>query len=596
MGNLSQRGQPRADFDTYELESGVDIRMTKARAMGLVALMEDRERYDRVVFDQVPMVQPVAGEWTTPFTLTAGDVDYLRGSLSKEEMEVVHMFVGRINGTLKTRLRNWYVETTGQDSTQDGTHFPSHVRLINKKQVDPEIKAQNLIQHAAESSGFIQPVTTPGEHALVVSDLFVEFAQYSWTINNIVHLATPIREAQQFLERPETRELFQNRKLGSASLRRMQQTLDAGAKSIVGGPTLNGLVGDFVGRLINNVSRAVLGLNPRIALYQVVSVLQASVMLPGTAIRKALTEGAMIDSKIDERINRASGYMWQRRMASAMNMLNESTPTGQSLYGLQPEGEWAMWGIRTMDQMVMRTIWRAAEVAHADKPPEEREALVRDLAERTVQQTQPTNDWLHSSGIALESQGNPALRLFSMFRAQRAKNMNIIMTSWMRGIRGEGWSRNGRNMAITIVLQSLGIVAIRQLWDEMFRLLLGGTRRRTDPEMPQRWASDLFGVATGNMMFGEFYAFFIQKMLAPDSRVFVPEVSPVTGIAQDMFVAFSRLRNNLDPDSEEFWRGLSDIVAAGGTMGGYPQFVTPVRELRRAYEASQDRASPKISF
>ena len=593
-GDPASATESMATFKDYKLSNGQRVKMPKARAMGLVALMRDRERFDRVVFDQTPVVLPVSGRFPTPFVLSAEDIDMFTGSLTKSETAVVDAVVGRINGSIKDRLAKWWERTHGEELPhKDAIHMPSHIHLIKGGDAALKVENRNLHQQAAESSGLLKERIDPGEQAIIIPDLLVEYGQYTHPIKGTIALSEPLRDLQQFLEDPGTKEILKNVKHGNAILRRMQQTADAGARSIVGGPSLNGPMSDFITQLTNNLTRGLLGLNPRVIMYQSVSVAQLTVDLPKEAVMQAVIEGAMVDSSVDERMFGNSGYMWNRNLGTSLNMINEASSTGQSIYGVQPKGEWAMSGIRGFDKGVMRIAWRAAEIVHGDNIDQ-----VRDMTERAVQQTQPTNDWLHASGIAMESQVTPALRLFSMFRAQRAKNMNIAFTRVLRIARGEGAVRNVRDMGISLILQTMGIVAIRELWEMLFEIAGTGMQGELpdfDAETAaSEWAEGLWQTLAGNAVFGEFFGFFGQKMVSPTSNMFVPEASPVIGIMQDLLIGLSRVRSNMDTDSEQFWDGLLDVINAGGSISGFPMVVTPLREVRKMYEATRDSSESKM--
>ena len=50
----------------------------------------------------------------------------------------------------------------------------------------------------------------------------------------------------------------------------------------------------------------------------------------------------------------------------------------------------------------------------------------------------------------------------------------------------------------------------------------------------------------------------------------------------------------MDTDSAQFWDGLLDVINAGGSISGFPMVVTPLREVRKMYEATRDSSESKM--
>lgn len=589
QGDVTSRRDTRAETLSHTLRDGTELQFTRAERMSLIATLRRATTFDQVVFDEV---QVVFGRQENPFTLTFDDITDLEQLMSAQEKTIVDASMEEINGPMKQAMRDWSIRHNGFDITEEGDYYPRHRR---RRGAEPEdLSRSRSTQQVLEKAGITQP-TGRSKDPFEIRDFFIEYSNLSWTNYAVTELSEPIRTARSVL-RTDAVDQALTRTRGRRAIQYWDRVYDEMARSVLGGPKLQGPISQAGSQAINNLTRGLLALNPRVIMYQPASFMLAATEIPSEYLMKAVMDTAFLDESIDQEIlDGGSPQLRARFESSAMGIINEGSGQGR-LLKFSDRGDRFMRGIHFADRMAIRGIWAAArnqvDAEMSELQGADRMAAIRKIADRTVTRTQPVWDPLHSSGIALEGRRNAAVKALTMFMSQRNQNVNILYRSGMRAIRDPSTVlEQGRNMGLVVVGQGLMIMAIKELWDWVLR----GFKEDDEPTV-KKWASRWIDITAGNFYFGNFVSHAMNRILFPDIQVFQPDMSPVTGTVVDVFGGLVKMGRNFDPTSREFWEGTERSARAFSALAGIPTF--PIRIGRDVIfsvwdEEQADRAAPR---
>lgn len=589
--DLKVRHQTKADTETIELSGGRSITLTKGERMHLLASFMDTDTLELILFSDAP-VTLVSGPRGANVKLTAEDVATIQRSATAEELAILESSMAYINGPLKDAIREWSVDRLGFDITKVETYFPRH-RVRARE--DESITSAGFIQQSIRSASIVQE-RVGGNLPIEIRDFFAEYNNLAWVTFAIKEMDPPFTAARRVLNSPAVSAAILNSKgilaSSGAPLRNYwQNMLDELARTAANGPTLRGPVSSATSRQIDLLTRGLLASNPRVMMYQPVSLILATTEVNTIHVVGATAAGAFLDSRIDKRIAVGSPYLRARLESSALGLINEAGGPGkQRILGFSPKGELFMRGIHFFDRMAIRTIWRAAELQATSEGLEgdahtERTAAVAD---RAVKRTQPVFDTLHLSGIGVEARRSPTIKAITMFHSQRSQNINMLVRASIRAARDPSpanLARQGHTIGM-LGLSSLGIRAVKELWDWILRGFLPPDDD-DDESALERWGAGLIEIVAGNFYFGEFIAFPINRFAFPDVRTFDPDLTPIVGNVTDVLNGLVKASRNFNVRDPEFWDGVERLAVAMSALSGLP-FTAPYRMARRLFKNLRD--------
>jgi len=297
-------------------------------------------------------------------------------------------------------------------------------------------------------------------------------------VASLAHVSKPLRSAINVMNHPEIASAMRRFKDGRINLRltNIYKTIAADAVGNTVMPT-GPLGGIFNSRVLSNVVIALLGNSPKIASYQFGSILSAMTKIEAVHVMSALADGALIDTSIDQEWKEWSPQIYHRTNVGTAGLVNSGSIGRQSVTGFANRQDRNMFMIRAVDTGTIRLIWGSYK-SKLSKAGLKGDALMSEVAKQTwenVTDTQPTQDPLHLSGLAIEARTNRLAKPLTLFRSQRSKEISILMTELMRMRRDPTYMAKGlKNIMVGFVAQSMSIVGMRWLWRTML-ILLGST-------------------------------------------------------------------------------------------------------------------------
>lgn len=578
-GALTNR-DVKSDVETHKLASGKNIKITPAERLHILTVLRDDETYDLVINRGKPMVIGRARRGAN-FKLTLEDLQALRESSTPQQLALVDFIIGRANGKLRQSYAEWSFNRYGVDRTRQGTHYTRQVRKETEPDVTYGDMKSGFHQSAVDSVGINQDRVPDIVNPVVISDIFQSFTDYVWQSTGLVAMDGALRNAKQVLASGEVGSVLNNRRRGRAVSQRWRNIYEAMEKEVLGGTSVKFGIERWFSRITRNVSKGILGLNLRIALYQPVSFGLASRVLNRRAMVQAVLEGAMVRTSIDERMYQASPYLRYRNSGSYAGLVNEGGMDKSQLVGIGPGSDRMLFLIGRMDRIAIRTIWRASEI-HAQLEGLTGDEAARrtvELAERVVVETQPTFDPLHISGFALEARERRVVKIFTFFRSQTQKNLDMLLEDYLM-VRQRGLAVGMARLMSTALLLLRNIIALEAIAG-LYDSVVGG-----DPEKEfEQFKVNVGARFAGLPIFGGLFSFGYRKLFFPDRYSATPSnplesamVDTVEGLATINRVGYTAW------DDPRYWDGMIELARGAGVLTG-----TPVQAILRDAKAIVER-------
>lgn len=529
--DLKERHATRADIVEHTLESGKTMQMTKGQRMGILASLSDMDTWKWVIDEGTPLEIPSQGQGPSiQFTLTPADVADMRADLSTEEQAVLEFVLEYINGPLKELIRAWSVKHHGYDITKEGTYYPRRRRLVGLNLSESIKELGGTVQATLASIGIVQP-RTGGVSPLLVNDIFTEYYNQAWATGAIAHMDTPLRNLRKILKDPQVNDKLANSKKGRKILGYYAELELSIAEQVVGGYGGQALGEKFFRGMLDKFAVGALGVNPRVMLFQPLSLMMAAREVPVRYLMAAVKDGFNIATH--RRMKEHSPWLRGRAEGGALRLVSDSAEAARQVVSKKKSlQDKLMAGISMMDSIAVNTIWRAAELQveaeqKHEKGSDEYWAAVRKIAERVVRETQPTFDPLHISALGREAKRNKVWKLFYMFQSQRSQNRNMFVEDIMAIAKGnqQEKARAIARLSVLAVLQPLGLVAIRELtrWIEKWFEY----DDKEGEEEVRNWLAKVVATDFGNVVFGDYAAHLTNKIIDPKGYHFSPTPAPL---------------------------------------------------------------------
>jgi len=601
----------KAITQNITLSGGSTIKMHPSQLMFLTASLQD-EQTRNLILQGSPVViegQPSGSE----FVLTKDDLAIIDQSLDPEQRAMVNSFVEIINGPLRQTYVEYSTRQFGENRAKEGVYVPRHRSgdEIKAVRADSSEASQQL---AMDRVGINKERTEDTTKPIEIRDLFLEFANLNWTINQLRYVSPTIQSARRVLADPEVSRIIRESTRGQRASSRFTDHYDEIDAGVVGRTIQPRMSADSAfGKLSRNVTKGLLGFSPTVPFYQPISLINAGFEMDKRFLMRAMMEGAALNPAVDKRMRKVGAIRF-RAEGSSYSLINEGASIGQqpqALLGVKPKNEIAFSAIRFFDGMAVRTIWRAAELqaeseARRKLIPEGQEfERATQIATTVINRTQPTNDPLYVSGLALQkrSRGGVAA-LLTMFRGQTSKTVDMIHREIIRA--SESPSRRFQSAANIFVL-TFGLAFVLGIIEEIIRSALRGFGPDTSGDnFLQRILSRMLSRSTGVFVLGSWAtavlrptielvsdkAFGVEKPFG-DTNFFDPDFSPVTALAEQMVRKSSQIANKIrnDEDAIEVLDVALDLAAGIAALKGVP-IVSPVREAKKIYKQIEKDARP----
>jgi len=588
------------------------MKITAAERIHIILTLMDPRSRDLIIHKGVPIQIKSHNDQTESWTITAEDEKAIMLSSNENEIAIAREMHKYINGPLKKIARIYSMLVHNYDFTIED-YTPRHRTGVARDEFNLG-NSRTLDKRVLESSNILQERKNSVDQKLPISirDAFAEFSDHAWQVSMVTQLGPALRNARKILDSAEFRTTVANSR-GSRLLNRFETIYDEMTASVVGRPASQLVAERGMRPKLQDLVKGLLGNNPMVASYQPWSMLAAMTELDPMHVMGAIMSGSMFDDSIDAKIT-SNDYLWFRTEGSAMGLIGEGMTPGQTkLGGFKPQDERAFIMIRYMDNLAIRTIWAASERqvrsevdqmneqrkrdGKEDMTEEEIQMAISERAETVVKRTQPTFDPLHESASGIESRRSATAKAFAMFRAQRAKNVDIMYREAIRMANDP--SSAGvrlRNIFMVAIAQGMGIAVTKRLWWlalAMPALLAGGELPDDDEEEYKKWAKNMIDVTAGNWVFGSTIAYAINRMVV-GGKSYSPSISPMESMVTDilggmagMGMEIKKLATDEDPNWTEFFDDFVTATAAASGWLGKP-VVSPIRLSHRVYKNIRD--------
>lgn len=509
-------GQNRAVPETIVLttpsgepEGSRTIELYKAERSLLYAMLRDRQTYDLIVFEKVPIMTAGMKDGKG-MVLTPSDISAIEESMSVEEKQMANHFVAQVNGKEQDAWRDVTMRLFGREFVRNegGVAIPRQRARMHE---DRKLEPLQFMQRTVENAGLAKKrEDSDRTNAIKITDIFSAYERWATQHSAVVELSDNMNYALSVLNSEDvTRSL--NKSYGSEIKDRIMASYEAVMAEVVGSTIpLKGYDRAIIG-IANNITKARLFFRPKVATYQVASFSTLSTQIPWRHITSSLDAIPRRTEVLEEM------YKWMPMMRDRIEdgsirivdyAMREDSRTLEEFRQKTIETYGAM-GIKEMDSVVMRVGWEASKKMAADEghSGDALYARAAQLMEKATRQTQPTFDPLTISGLSLESRRSGAARIINFFRGQRQKNVDMTIMNIVRLKRGQITKAEfAYNMSMINIAQPGLIAMVKAGWRVLPLMAAGAAGAREDEveweEEIRTSARDFLGASMGNFVFG----------------------------------------------------------------------------------------------
>lgn len=553
-------------------KESVEIKMTSAERMYLIASLRDPETYQKMVIEG----QAVRlGSGVDTFVVTPDLISKIERDMPLVERRIINGVVSTMNSVANPWLREWSIRELGFDVTRPGTYFPRH-RITSVK--DEATTMTDIYAKAQVGNADIlgeRDVNAVG--AIEIRDIFVEYNRYMWVSAMLTSMGPAIRNAEVVLGSDEVSDAFRTSDISRAH-RFMGDRLRALTEQAIGSSGTLTETGHFINNLLGNSVIAALGNNPVIMSYQYLSAGSAGIHMGRRYIAQAIAERAFMDKTLDAKLEKVPAIWW-RMQNNQTGLLSEGGFGQLTIPGIvesqalrERAVRLSMIGVHITDQHNLRTIYRAAELKAEAEGGE-----AGDIAAETVKVTQAMWDVLHTTGLAADARKNPILKILTVFRSEVSKRND------MRLLLGEQHRRSEISDAAYYVqvaelfgTEIVGMILI----SSMFRWLTGGPDEPDEEAKTilRKFTSSVLGIVPG----GSYADYLVNKAMGSP---WGPSWHPLLSLLEDTGKSFSQvIAGAYDADPIKFADGMKDLaVNVTGVTTGIA-LVSPNRTLEAFFD------------
>ena len=578
--------RPGSSFHVKPIEhelvlDGGTISVTSAERITLLGLLR-HEGTRRLVLSGTKIKVPRGG---ASMSLTANDIAQIEGTAPAWERAIVDAMQERYDGPMAGLLNQWSKDRLGEELSEP-SYWP------RRREMEQDIKEASWSRQNLQRMGLLQSKTKEKRRPILLTDAFADYLNHSWRIAGLSQLEEPVAFARSALSGISERAS----ELGAVDgVRYFSEMLDRLTLEGMGHPGL--VTESYIGRpavwLRNNLVRGFLGLNPRVALFQLGGLVSAASRIDPSYL--AAASGSLGDGRsIDAQIRRLSPMLRHRIESSGIGLVSESAAGSQTLLGFRGPGWMVMRGISWMDHLVVRNVWVAARLKidreHPQSPDSEREVMAARLAEQVIVDTQPSFDVLHQSGVAREASRNALASVLTMFTSQFNAHANLLAKDAM-AVRRQGLKaapQLARSVGYTVVGNSLVVAGINAMIDAAISGLGGdeGDDRSHLAKFADQLQQNTVNLFYGGGALSAAISQTLGKPMPPGIGMSPPldtMSSGIRGATRSAAALIERMaadtRRERSDSTDKILSGLDDAVQGLLPLGGVP--ITPYRLGKR---------------
>jgi diguanylate cyclase (GGDEF)-like protein len=361
--------------------------------------------------------------------------------------------------------------------------------------------------------------------------------------------ARPIRNANIMLNMPGVAKEMDAR-FGTQRRAWLKQRMDHAVQSAVGfNSGGNGFFNRLFGKLVNNATVGVLGLNPFVIAKQTASVATAMTQMNPKTVIRGTAGGIGKLSEVDARMLKHSPQAWARYNTNRIRLVGQFEDASGNIFTKSSLQQKLMGGIQKADRVVIRGIWRGAEIEIAETTDlkigsEEYFTAVNKRFNEVVNRTQPATSVYDQPGLSLEGRTNSLAKLAgAMFMSQRNQNYTMIRRALRKG-GPEMW----RDLGLVVALAPAIVVAI-----DIARAALYGYEE--DKELHEKMADAAFRVVETNL--SNIYG----------SQAVIEALQPIKQAILGETINYRRRENVVTSSFTRVARGIQDLSAALAAAG-----------------------------
>ena len=343
------------------------------------------------------------------------------------------------------------------DTTMDIYHYKKatvkdYVPIIT----DPNFRKANFESisrdMSLENSGFMK-ARTKAANPILILDISEVVSDYSQKVANYTGIMPAVRDFQKVYG-----------KTGKGFKNSLQDELDAKFGKNAS-KYIEDLVADLqgarrgsdneivkaLGKVRGNMAKAVLTLNPRVAMSQSASYLNAAAEIGYKPLAKALSMGTnpMKDAKVMELITKYSPLLYYRTLGNTNAVATDIHADASWQHRAEKKFNWLLGWINTVDQRTVGRLWYASEAyvqqnnSDLKAGTDEYYQEVAKVFDRVVEKTQPNSTTMQKAAILRDP--SEMIKAFTPFMTQRLQNQNILYEAGERLMKYEADFKNGEN-------------------------------------------------------------------------------------------------------------------------------------------------------
>lgn len=563
------------------------------------------------------------------FFVNRETLEQMMSSLTDQERKLLYAMVQYINNPeRRARIKAWSERYLYRDISVQHTYWPR--KRARQSEVERSELAGNLFgRDSLEQAGVVKERESWSQDPILVEDALLGFANNVRTIATVLHGTEPISKFRESLESPEVRRALGDTRDGVLIAQRISRTIDMFVREGLGlshDPTgTNSDMTSSFFRIRRNVTRGLLALNPVVAAFQPLSMLNALTEIDYKWIRMSMMRGYAFSDQIENMLWNIP-LLRDRLEKIGLGVVSEGAQEGrQNMYGATDFESAGFTMTAGMDKAAIKVLLGAAylraqnEVRNRTGRAAEQGFTKQELMEiriateshiiDIVNNTQPTHDVSTMSGIAVQARQNPILALLTMFKTQPFKNWdNMLRQYWMA--RQEGGSTIGhaglRKAWIGMVLSTVLLNFMRELWQSLLGENRGKGIEGVAQDMARRNVQTLAGqmplvgdvLGKGMTQIGDYLSeavaggrpFGTREMGYGNTTTdALASTNPWTSTWHNLGDAFVGMVEDVEgivgsapaPKAIEFYENSSDFIVSLGILRGHP-LTTVIREPSRA--------------
>jgi len=468
------KASKKVPVESFKLESGKTLKLTKGQKVAVYLHSLNKKNKAHLINGGLSFPEKTSAI----AKITEKDISEIVGSMSEEEFKMAESF-SKYYENQKDAINKISVELNGWEIAKEPNYFPIRTNALDRivdqlKQVKGAADIKTFMNITLEGQGIFKQ-RTGARGALILDDVFEATYKSNKQTAAYIGLANPIRNAKMLLYDND----FQKKALQTYgkdyvdALKSYLRDIESSSHDIE-------ITDDLIQKANNNVTVAILGLNPWVMMKQVPSYFLAFTEMDIKYVGNLKPASKELMSKYSPQLRER----FKGNVTRDMGELNQRS-NARLFFGGKPDlsNTLFMGGISRFDYEAVGRIWSAAEKEISDttsltKGSDEFYNKVARRAEEVTRKTQPTFEMKDRSEIARSKQ------FFVKFATKFSSARNKIYMTYRRVV--EKYNRSNKtvtdkatllkNMTLISVVSAGLITALDKARD----MLRGNKRKKKD--------------------------------------------------------------------------------------------------------------------